>query len=209
MAAGQREKRVFEERYRYFHTRVREERSTKGKLRQRSEEEHVHDPLEKASPPTEKTERGRYGERDIVIDSEVLSRFTFEVEGREQLQGRNTLKVTFRPVSADLPKRSALDRFINRTAGILWLEESTLTLLKVQMGLLGKVNFLGGIAGVVHQLDMTFERASTAEGVWYTRRGAWTVDYRVFLKRKVVQFEERREQVECVRPEVGGAESAN
>jgi hypothetical protein len=200
MTASQREKEDFEKRYQYAHTRVREERNAKGKLRKRTKEEHLHDPRQPASRSGKKGGGGRYGEHDIVIDGELLDRFTFQVEGREQLDGRDVLRVTFRPVSPDLPKHNTLDRFVNRTAGTLWLEESTLILLKAQMRLLEKVSFLGGVAGVVYRLDMTFVRSPTPEGVWYTRRGAWQVDYRAFLRRKVVQFEERREEVACVRP---------
>jgi len=201
MADSRELKEDFEERYRYARTRVREERNAKGKLRKRTEEQHIHDPRQAESEPTQNAGGGRYGEREIVVDGELLKRFTFDVEGREQVDGREALRVRFRPVSDDLPKHSTLDRFINRTAGTLWLEESTLTLLKAQMSLLEKVNFLGGIAGVVYRLDVSFERAPTAEGSWYTRSSAWYADYRTFLVRKVVQFEERREKVECIQPE--------
>jgi hypothetical protein len=202
LSQGHEEKKLFEERYRYVRSRVREERNTHGKLRERTEEAVVCDPRERDPKRTEGGVAAKYSERDVVVDGALLDRFTFEVEGYEQVAGRTAVRVAFRPVSDDLPHANTVDRFINRTAGTLWLENATLDLLKAEIGLLEHVSFLAGIAGVVYRLDISVERAVTPEGVWYTRSSAWHADYRAFLARKVVQFKERRDEVSCVAPEV-------
>lgn len=201
MEEGPREKAAFEARYRYVRSRVREERNSRGKLRERTEERQTHDPQLESSDSGRDAVTAKYGEGDIVVNKGLLDRFIFEVAGREQLQGKDVVRVRFHPADADLPQENTLDRFINRMAGTLWLEESTLELLRAQMGLQEHVNFLGGIAGVVYRLDMTVERAVTPEGLWYTRQSAWRADYRAFLVRKVVDFEERWEEVKCVHPD--------
>jgi hypothetical protein len=198
--ALEREQReAFTERYAHVRTRVREERNLAGRLRQRTEEREVHDPTEPARDSSAKG--SNYGERDFPVTDDLLERFAYEVEGREESQGRAVVRVSFRPAADDLPQRNVMDRFINRTAGTLWLDESTFALVKARLALLEEVSFFAGIAGVVHTLEATFERSSTPDGLWYTRRGAWRVDFRQFLVRKIVEFEERRDEVRPVKQE--------
>jgi hypothetical protein len=118
------------------------------------------------------------------------------------------VRVSFRPRTTELPQHNLLDRFINRTGGTLWLEESSFTVVKARIALLEEVRFLAGIAGVVHSLNVAWERAVTPDGVWYTRDGRWQVDFRQFLARKTVRFEERREDVRAVTGPAEPAEAA-
>ncbi|MFM1941428.1 MAG: hypothetical protein RI897_410 [Verrucomicrobiota bacterium] len=194
MASSQEEKQQFEEHYRYTRTRTRVERNTKGKVKENTEEIHEHQP-DRAGEST-KGRTPRYGEKDVEIDEQLLDRFKFEVHGRENLREQEVLKVSFKPSSDDLPGHSTVDRFINRTAGTLWLEESSMALVKAQLHLVEPVEFLAGIAGVVYSLNMDFDRSRTQEGDWYPSRSRWTADYRTFLVRKVVDFEETRTDVE-------------
>ena len=193
------QQQAFTERYAHVRTRVREERNLAGRLRQRTEERKFHDPTEPARDSSAKG--SNYGERYFPVTDDLLERFTYEIEGREESQGRTVVRVSFRPASDDLPQRNVMDRFINRTAGTLWLDESTFALVKARLALLEEVSFFVGIAGVVHALEATFERASTPDGLWYTRRSAWRVDFRQFLVRKIVEFEERRDEVRPVEQE--------
>ena len=199
------QRRAFAERYAHVRTRVREERSPAGKLRQRTEERQVHDPGGEGAGPgrggPSARQKDDYEERDIPVTDDLLQRFVFEVEGREASDGRAVVRVGFRPAAEDLPQHNLIDRFINRTAGTLWLEESTFALVKARLALVEEVSFFVGIAGVVHSLNVVWERAATPDGLWYTRRGAWQADFRQFLVRKVVKFEERRDEVRPVAPE--------
>lgn len=202
-------RQTFAERYTHVRTWVREERSPGGKLRLRIEEREVHDPTDSAfgdpDGPSAQGRGSRYTERDFQMSEELLRRFIFEVEAREEFDGRGVVRVSFRPAPGDLPQHGLLDRFINRTAGTLWLDESSYMPVKARVALIEEVSFLAGIAGVVHSLNAVWERAVTPEGLWYTRHSAWRVDFRQFLVRKVVDFEERRDEVRRIEsaPELG------
>lgn len=196
MASSQQEKQQFEEHYRYTRTRTRVERNTKGKVKDSTEETHEHQP-DGAGDGT-KGRAPRYGEKDVEIDEQLLDRFKFEVHGRENLRNQEVLKVSFKPASDNLPGHGTVDRFINRTAGTLWLDESSMALVKAQLHLVEPVEFLAGIAGVVYSLNMDFDRSRTPEGDWYPSQSRWTADYRTFLVRKVVDFEETRTKVERI-----------
>lgn len=202
LEAGDGQQALFLERYRHVLIRVREERNKAGKLREVEETRTVHDPTaSEAGDSEEGVEAGQgrsYRERDVSIDREVLERFDFQVEGREELEGRTVLRVLFRPRSGHLPKHNLVDRFINLIAGTLWLDEPSMALVRARMRLLEPVDLWGGIAGMVYSLEMAYDRACTPDGLWYTRRGVWEVDYRKFLKRSLVESEERCEEVEPV-----------
>ena len=202
MDAAEQEKAQFQEKYRHVRQRTREERSPKGKIRKRTEERLVHDPSA-ANSATEaegaQAGQGRaYQEQDVPLDSQILERFEFEVEARESWEGREVLRVQFQPRPGDLPKHSLLDRFINHTAGTLWLAEPSMAVARARMALQEPVELWGGIIGAVYRLEMAYDRASTPDGLWYTRQGTWRVDYRKFLVRSVVDFEELSLEVEPI-----------
>jgi hypothetical protein len=196
MTNSEEEKQQFEEHYRYTRTRTRVVRNTKGKVKESTEETYKHQPTGAGEGGTGRPHR--YGEKDVAIDGQLLERFSFEVHGREELRDQQVLKVSFQPASESLPGSGTVDRFINRTAGTLWLEEPSMTLVKAQLHLVEPVEFLAGIAGVVYSLNMDFDRSCTPHGDWYASQSRWTADYRTFLVRKVTHFEETRSDVERI-----------
>ena len=198
------ERRNFARDYEHVRTRVREERNPRGVLKVCDETREIHRP--QAAPPAAEEDEGEgegrdraYEERDVRVTAELLDRFQFEVEAREQIEGEPALRVSFRPVSDRLRARGMLERFVNRTEGTLWLKEPGMALVGARLRLMEPVSFLGGIAGAVYALEATFERAATPEGDWYTKRSKWRVDYRQFLVHRVVEFTEARDEVQRVR----------
>jgi hypothetical protein len=197
------DRRALERDYSHTRIRLREERNPKGTLKSRDEQrdELRPDADSRAGGKNGGGEAGReraYEERDVRVTGEVLDRFRFEIEGREMLEGEEVLRVRFRPVSERLKARGLLEKFINRTEGTLWLRESGMEMVRARLRLMEPVGFLGGIVGAVYALEASFERSVTAEGVWFTRKSKWQVDYREFLVRKLVHFTETREDVQRV-----------
>lgn len=185
---------VFLQRHAHTQTRIREERSSKGDLRSRTEERTHHSP----APPSGGDSipgpgKRAYHERDFSLTRELLERFEFTLAGREQLAGRTACRLDFRPRSDSLPVKKMADRFVNRIAGTVWISETDGALIRARLHLLDKVSFVGGIAGACHSLRCALERDVTPDGFWYTRSSHWTVDYREFLVRKTVDLTETTE----------------
>jgi hypothetical protein len=204
------DRRVFAENYAHVRTRIREERNPKGVLRDRDEQRQEHRPAASRTGDGDLADagepRGRaYEARDVPLSAELLARYEFEVRKRERWADREVWRVEFRPGNGGTRGKGTLDRFVSRVAGTLWLEIETLTLVRARLWLTERVSFFAGLAGMVHSLEATLERACTPEGVWYTEQSVWRVDYREFLVHKVVDFEERREDVRRV---TGGREPA-
>jgi hypothetical protein len=116
------------------------------------------------------------------LNEELLGRFQFEVLGRETLQGRPALVLAFEPRSDRLPVRQMQDRFLNRAAGKVWIDEREYELVKADIHLLEPVKFIGGVVGAVHRFNYILERIRLDEGVWITERTRFYLKARQFLK---------------------------
>lgn len=113
-------------------------------------------------------------EEDDVLDEELTGRFHFETVGREPIQGRPAFVLTFEPKSRELPVRRRIDRFLNRLAGKVWIDEEQYEIARVEAGLVEKLSVWAGILVSVRKLEFTFESVRLEEGVW---RASWFDQY--------------------------------
>jgi hypothetical protein len=207
--------REFEAQYRFTHIRIREERNLKGAIKKREAEQMVHEPTSPADPTRSWQSEGAarvtggadeapskggrpYGQDDVMLTEPLLARFEFTIQGREPVAGRRALRMDFRPA---VPERSAnglLDRFINHTAGTIWVDETDFTISRAVFWLTEKLTFGAGILGSVSTFDCQFARQRTDAGFWYTAEVEWHVECREFLVRKRIEFHETREDVRKV-----------
>jgi hypothetical protein len=215
--------REIETRYRFTHTRTREEFSLRGKLKRKEFEERAHDPTAPkpgAEPSTAKEGRrsaaGRahgppkepsdeefpdrsYERKDVNVTEELLRRFQFTILGRELREGLPLLKIQFRPVAPDPPAKGLLERFLNRMAGTIWVDETDFTVACGSFRLTEKVQVGGGILGSVSAFECWFERGRTEEGLWYTRRVDWRLECREFLINKIIEQREAWDELRKVK----------
>jgi hypothetical protein len=209
--------REFEAGYQFTHTKIREERNLKGEVRKREAERAVQTPRSGANPApgwrgegaarvtqgaAAKPEKaGRpYEKDDVLLTESLVRRFEFTIRAREEVAGRTVLKLDFRPAAEEAPTRGLLDRFINHTAGTIWVDEADYTIAKAVFWLTEKLSFGGGILGSVSAFDGRFERGRTEEGRWFTTNVEWQVECREFLVNKLIEFRETREDVRKAPP---------
>jgi hypothetical protein len=198
----------FESRYDFVHTKTTEESNLKGELRKREVERTHHHPGSAHGNPEGRAERNtpenagddeEVSRDDFHIDAKLLSRFAFSPVGEESVKGRPQRILEFKPSSPRLPAHNFKDRYVNQTAGTLWVDAEALVLTRLKVRLLRPVNVWGGLIGVVSEFDFDLERECTAEGAWYTRRVQWHVKGRKLFVTKIVDFHEERTNVRHVR----------
>ena len=206
--------RAFEARYVFVKSKVTETRNGSGELKKRVAKVSTNHPALKnlAAPPAPASNRApgnvqpakgsaanarakAYEKEDFQVNEDLLSRFEFSVVGREWLDSRPTLVVDFAPAKRKLPERDLKDKFINKTAGRVWLDEAELTLTKAAIQLTDRVNVVGGLVGSVWKLTFGFERARTPEGLWYTREASWHLEGREVFTPKIMDYHEERTEV--------------
>jgi len=213
---------AFQERYFFMRTRVTEYRNSKGEVKKREEKKRENDPLQQAraakpqssgakSPPavgtktneavseTHSNMRGKAFEKsDFAPDSDLLGRFEFTVTGREVLNGRPALIVDFQPAEKKLPERNFKDRFINKAAGRVWVDEEDYALVKADLHLTEKVNVVGGLVGAVWKFTFGFIRERMPDGLWFTRNSNWHLEGRELFVLRTVDYHEEKTDVRKV-----------
>ena len=140
-----------------------------------------------------------FEKEEFAINDDLLSRFDFAVVKREQINGRNTLAIDFKPANKKLPSRSLKDRFINKTAGRVWVDEGDWMVAKIDFHLIDSVRVIGGLVGSVKTFSFHSDRCRTPDALWYAADSNWHLEGREFFTRKILEYEEHRSDVRKMR----------
>ena len=221
------DEREFKRHYGFTRIRVTEVRNPKGEIKKREEKKIEHHPAALAAedsapfsgtrpPSSDKTRVDRSGathakprEKDeIVLDDDLLRRFEFTLTNREDVNGRRALVIEFQPAKKDLPERTLKDRFVNRTAGRIWVDEAEYALVKADFHLTEKVNLFGGLVGTISKFSFGFRRERTELGCWFTRDSEWHLEGREVFVRQTMDFHEEKTGVRRVLPPAAPSSAA-
>jgi hypothetical protein len=210
---------LFDMNYEYTRSRTWEYRNSDGELKSREVKSSVENkpqrlaeraarlaagkqPAPPASPapavkdgPVTETHSNIKGKALKVKDYSIpnlVKRFQFTLVGREMFNGRPSLVVDFKPASNDLPVNGFADKFINKAAGRVWIDEEDYAIAQAQLHLTEKVNVLGGVVGSVWKFDYTFIRLRTPEGYWFARQMDWHLEGREVVVKRIVDYHERK-----------------
>ena len=206
--------RAFNQRYGYTRTKVTEFRNAKGDLKKREEKKIANHPSgvpvayraqpagptpepnlgeEKSEAVTEASSnvRGKaFEKKDFSINDDLLGRFEFDLAGRKTINGRPTLVLEFKPAKKNLPERNIKDRFINKAAGQVWVDEADYVIAKAEVYLTDAVNVVGGLVGAVWKFNYSFHRERTLDGLWFTRAVDWHLEGREVILRRAIDYHE-------------------
>jgi hypothetical protein len=195
--------KAFRATYAWYRVRVLQEFNGKGEVTKTERTKKDFYPTHRVNPAPQAsqspTNQPNYRERDFALSSDLINRFTFKLAGRETLRGRPTLLVDFHPADRKLPSTGLKDKFINNTAGRLWIDEEESVIARAAIHLREQVNIAGGLAGAVKLFQYQFERARTSEGLWYVTKSDWKLHARELLAQKHLTCEEHKENVLRVR----------
>jgi hypothetical protein len=214
----------FKQLYAYRLTRTKDEFNGKGELRKRKHRDRNKEPDPKTDPvltpepdPAPNPENG-YGEMDeakaaaemqsgrafdksdFPLSRDLVDRFAFTIVGRDLSGERPVLIVDFEPANRRLPVRQFKDKFINRAAGRVWVDESDWAVARAELRLSEPVHVVGGLVGSVRRFHYSMIRERTPEGIWHPTAIHWRVEGRQFLVRKAIEYHETIEDVRLARP---------
>src|SRR6266487_4520055 len=205
--------RAFNQRYGYMRTKVTEYRNAKGDIKKREEKKIANRPSavpvayrEQPARPTpepnlgeEKSEavmdascvRGKaFEKKDFSINDDLLGRFEFDLAGRKTINGRPTLVLEFKPAKKNLPERNIKDRFINKAAGRVWVDEADYVIAKADVYLTETVNIVGGLVGAVWKFNYSFDRERTSDCLWFTRAVDWHLEGPEVILLRAIHYHE-------------------
>ncbi len=121
---------------------------------------------------------------EIVFNEELIGRYQFETDGVEELRGRSTHRLSFRPRSGRLPVRRNIDRALNNASGALWVDEDTFEVARVEFDLIDRVRMWWGLLGTISDARGSFDRYPVEEEIWAPLQLETFVDARVLFSAK-------------------------
>jgi hypothetical protein len=207
---------LFDMNYQYTRVRTWEYRDGRGDLKSREEKRSVENkPLRMAAraaklatenppaPPAPAVKDGPVSDTHSNIHGKALKvkdysipnlikRFQFALVGREMVNGRPSLVVDFKPLNDHLPVNQFADKFINKAAGRVWIDEEDYAIAQAQLHLTQQVNVLGGIVGAIWKFTYQFTRTRTPEGYWFARSMDWHLEGREVVVNRIVDYHERK-----------------
>jgi hypothetical protein len=213
---------LFNMNYQYTRTRTWEYCNSRGELKSRDEKSSLENkpqrladlaaraPAQKkpAPPPPpvkdeplSETHSNIHGKALKVNDYSIpnlVKRFQLTLVGREMLNGRPAIVVDFKPASDDLPAHSLADKFINKAAGRVWIDEADYAIAQGRLYLTRQVNVLGGLVGAVWKFTYEFTRLRTPEGYWFAPCLDWHLEGREVVFNRIVDYHERRLNVQKI-----------
>jgi hypothetical protein len=207
---------LFAMNYQYTRTRTWEYRNSSGQLTSHEEKSSVENkPLRIAAraarlaaesrptppppvvpdEPVSETHSNIRGKALKVKDYSIpnlIKRFQFTLVGREMLNGRPTLVADFKPLNDHLPVNQFADKFINKAAGRVWIDEEDYAIAQAHLYLTQQVDVLGGLVGAVWKFTYAFTRVRTPEGYWFARNMDWHLEGREVVFNRIVDYHERK-----------------
>ncbi len=208
--------RMFKQFYSYTRSKVTEYRNASGELKNREEKKRAYKPAsapavslprssdakpQNAKPGSDAKFSVRdkaFDKSDFALGDDLLGRFDFSLAGRETVNGRPALLVDFKPADKSLPERSLKDKFINRAAGRVWVDEQDYAVVKADLRLIERVNVVGGLVGAVWKFTYGFVRERTEDGIWFARNVNWHLEGREVFVRRTIDYHEENTDVKKV-----------
>lgn len=212
--------REFKLNYSYTRSKKTEFKNSKGEVKKTEAKTKANDPLARRAATTPKTPRPRgaladgpvtetqsnvrgkaFEKSDFPIGDDLINRFEFTLVRRELVNGRPTLVIDFKPANRKLPEKSIKEKFLNKAAGRVWVDEVDSVPVKADLHLSAPVSVLGGLVGAVQKFTFTFNRQRTPEGIWFTVDSDWHLEGReVFVRRIIDYHEETKDVIRVIAP---------
>ena len=200
--------RRFKATYYFTGDKVTDYKNARGNLQKRKTKTHINEPTAPETGPSVSASDDNSvlrtnlissdvarNKRELLSDTNLLNRYTFQLHGREIIDGRPMVVVDFAPVKRKLPAPTLKDRFLNQAAGRVWLDEEEYTLVKADVHLTKSVNIVGGLIATVHKFELRFGRERTADGLWYTRELSWHLEARELIVDRIIDCVETKTDV--------------
>jgi len=120
-------------------------------------------------------------QRESFITKDMIERFEYKPLRREMVQNHQTVVMSFEPKSGE-DSGSIQDRLFNRMAGMLWVDEATGDVARLEVHLT-KGFSLGvlGVLGSIKECRMNLESKPMTDGTWLPVKTTMAISARMLL----------------------------
>lgn len=116
--------------------------------------------------PTARDKPDRSRQMETFINMEILGRYEFTVQGRESIDQRDCLMLTFKPREGLPDSGKLFERVLNQIGGILWIDEHEDELVKADIQLRERISLWAGFLGALDQMHLKIRRHRETDGRW-------------------------------------------
>ncbi len=120
--------------------------------------------------------------RENFLTAEIVARFDFKLVRQAPLNGRTAYQITFQPKNPAPPARHAIERFLDRISGVVWIDAEDFEIARAEIQLGSEINLLGGVIGSLKKLAYTMTRTRVADGLWLNTSSSGDFEGRKLLE---------------------------
>jgi hypothetical protein len=111
--------------------------------------------------------QARSKKRTRLSDEDLIKYFSIQVQGRDNIEGRQMLILSFRPNGERHENKGLVDKALLTLTGTAWVDESDWQITAVKARSTEKVS-IGwfGIVGSIKSCELEFKRTRLEDGIW-------------------------------------------
>jgi len=121
---------------------------------------------------------------DLMVKNMDLFRKKFSVllDGEERIQERECYVLRFIPDPEFSLDNRFVDRLMNAVRSKVWVDKKAFRIARIETKLVESVSFLGGLAGVLRDIEINVDQTEYLPDVWVDDTVSAFFDVRVFFK---------------------------
>ncbi len=119
--------------------------------------------------------------RDNFFAPDIVDKFQFRLQGREEINGRPAFVLDFQPKNPASAVRLITDRLVNQLTGTVWIDAEDFEVARIEIHMQGEINLWAGLLASLKKMAFTLDRVRVADGIWFNREASGSFDGRKLL----------------------------
>ena len=171
---------------------------------QKSEQERERKFRQRLAEKKRKQAQGEKDDADIELNEELVSKYRFDLTGRDAVNARPAFILSFQPRSGDLPIKRKLDRLLNKVAGRVWIDEQDYEIVRVDLHLAENVSAWGGMLASVRKFLLRVDQAKVDDAAWLPSSIDAYIDGRILIKSLHLRLRQQNGEFRRIAPQSKG-----
>ena len=121
----------------------------------------------------------------VRFNSELMSRYTVDLTGEEEVNGRRCWVIAFTPKPGALPMRRRIDPALNKSTGRLWIAQDDYGVARLTFAMREPFQYWGGLLATINDTEGRLEFERVAAGVWRPTDFDLKLDLRILMVKSI------------------------
>lgn len=121
----------------------------------------------------------------VRFNSELMSRYTVELTGEEEVNGHRCWVIAFAPKPGDLPMRRRIDPALNKSTGRLWIAQDDYGIARLTFAMREPFKYWGGLLATINDTEGRLDFERVAADVWRPADFDLKLDLRILMVKSI------------------------